>query len=54
MKILPNLKNLFVEIAMNFRGNNDENPTLFKKKHENNGNVENFRGIICPYVVVCQ
>jgi hypothetical protein len=27
-------------------------PYLKKKKHENNGNVENFHGIICPYVVV--
>jgi hypothetical protein len=27
-------------------------PNLKKKKHENNGNMETFRGIIHPYVVV--
>jgi hypothetical protein len=32
MKIPPNLKNLFVAIAMNFHGNKDENPAQLKKK----------------------
>jgi hypothetical protein len=27
-------------------------PPYLKKKYETNGNVENFRGIIRPYVVV--
>jgi hypothetical protein len=52
MKIMTNLKNPFVAISTKFCGNIDENPVLFKKKHENNGNVEKFRGIIHPYVVV--
>jgi formylmethanofuran dehydrogenase subunit E len=37
---------------MNFCGNSDENPAQLKKKNENNGNVEKFHGILCPYVVV--
>jgi hypothetical protein len=52
MKIPSHLKNLFMEIATKFRGNRHKNPALFKKKHENNGNVENVHGIIRPYVVV--
>jgi hypothetical protein len=51
-KITTKLKNLFVAISTNVRGNIDENAALFKKNHENNGNVEKFRGIIRPYVVV--
>jgi hypothetical protein len=41
------------QVKKPIHGNIDENPALFKKKNmKNNGNMEKFHGIICPYVVV--